>query len=569
MEQREKEKLLQFYCNNQMKSLKELSIGVLKHLGRNGECDLDEFFSIANFELFKAVESYEPNNQWGATFRTYLSTILIRKFQTEIDSRTRQKRNNGIPLIYLDEQISGLDDIAMIDTLAGDANVENQVIGNLSDKVNLYLESLSPKQKMLAKYIMEGYSIGEAASIMKISKAEVDNMLKYMRSYERKRYFDDVVVVTKGEQEMKNLVTSEKSKTTKYKVDELVRKISDKTINLEHPLQRSSGQWDNNTKSNLISDILQDNPILPIILAEQSIDGDTQIFNLDGKQRCTTIKEFMEDAFKISKNVTRPVIRYRTTIKDRDGNVVVNEKGCAQKEWKEFDISNKKYSQLPLELQNKFKEYSFDVTLYIQCSDEDIAYHIQRYNQGKPMNIVQKGFTHLSEEFAREIKAIAAMPLFQDSGISFKQYNNGSVNRVIIESVMAINFLDNWKKSPEEISKYLSKNAKMAMFEEVEDSINRLQSVVTDESRELFDLKNTFIWLTLFAKFKKLGVDDALFNDFLIAFNEELQYKSINGETYASIDDGKNTKDKSVLTKKISHLELLLNDYLFNDKLAC
>lgn len=571
MEEKEKEKLLHFYCDNEMHNLKEVSIGVLKRLGRNGDNDLDEFFSIANLELFKAIKSYNPDNEWGASFNTFLSGNLIRKFQTEITKRTRQKRFNGTPLISLDEQKSGLDEIALIDTIASNLNVENEIIGETSDNVNEYLKTLSPKQKQLAEYIMDGYTIGEATNLMHLSKTDVDNMLKFMRSYEKRKVFDGNIVISdntiKGEKAMK--VTGEKSKTTKYSVDELYRKISNKTINLEHPLQRASGQWDNKTKSNLISDLIQDNPIPSLILAEQIIDGNSIKFNLDGKQRCTTVKEYIEDAFKISKNVTRSIITYQHISKDKNGHAILNEKGYPVMENVEFDISNKKFSQLPPELQDKIKEYNFDITLYLNCSDEDIAYHIQRYNQGKPMNIVQKGFTYLGEDFAREIKAIASMPLFQDSSFTFKQFNNGSINRVIIESVMAINFLDDWKKSPEEISMYLNKNATMEMFESIEDSINRLQDIVTDETIVLFDMKNTFIWLTLFERFKTFKIDDCHFNDFLISFINELQYKKINGNTYVSIDDGKNTKDKSVLIAKINHLEMLLKDFLFGqDDLA-
>ena len=564
MNRREEDELLHFYCDNEMYNLKELSKGVLRRLGRDINSDLDEFYSIANLELYKAIKSYKTDNEWGATFKTYLSGILIRKFQTEITKAKRKKRFDGTSLIYLDDKLSGLDDVNIVDTIASDVNVEKEVLGELSDKVVKYLNMLSPNQRVLAEHIMDGYSISEAAILEGFTKTEVDNMLKFMRCYEKRKVFENNVLIstnTEGERVMVN-TTNEKSKTTKYSVEELYRKINDKTINLEHPLQRSSGQWDNKTKSNLISDLMQDNPIPPLILAEQIIDGMAIKFNLDGKQRCTTVKEFIEDAFKISKNVTRPIIRYQRVSKDKDGNVILNEKNYPKMEWVKFDITNKKFSQLPVELQNKIKEYNFDITLYLNCSDEDIAYHIQRYNQGKPMNIAQKGLTYLGEDFAREIKAISSMPLFQDSGFTFKQFNNGSVNRVIIESVMAINFLDDWKKSPEEMALYLNKNAKMSMFEEVEDSLNRLQEVITDDTCSLFDLKNSFIWLTLFSIFKKYKVDDRLFNDFLISFVEELQYKKINEETYISIDNGKNTKDKSVLTKKINHLKLLLEDFL-------
>lgn len=569
MEQIEKERVLHFYCDNQMRQLKLLSDGVLKRLGRDGENDKDEYYSIANMELFKAVETYDPDNIWGATFKTFLSTNLLNKFRTEMTSRTRKKRFNGVPLVYLDEKVSGLDEITIKDTLSSDIDIENQIIGGISDEVEKYLNSLSPKQRQLAEYVMDGYSIGEAALLMNLSKPKVDNMLKLMRRYEKRGYFNNVVIqVTKGESNMGKTTTSESYKDAKYSVDELYRKISNGIINLDHPLQRSSGQWDNKTKSNLISDILQGNPIPPLILAEQISQDDVQIiFNLDGKQRCTTTIEFLMDSFRISKNVTQPIITYQVSKKDKDGKLIFNEKGYPIFELVEFDISNKKFSQLPIELQNKFKDYNYNATLYLHCSDDEISYHIQRYNQGKGMNIAQKSFTHLGEDYARMVKAITNMPLFQDSGFTCAQYNNGSINRVIIETVMATYFLNDWKKSPEEIAIFLNKNATMEMFENVEDDINRIYKVINKRTAEKFDLKNTFLWLTLFARFKKYNVDDKYFNDFLMAFDDGLEFKKVGENTYYTIDTGKNTKDKSVLVSKLEHLEILLYDYLVDNKI--
>ncbi|MCQ4991631.1 hypothetical protein NE599_22050, partial [[Clostridium] symbiosum] len=69
-------------------------------------------------------------------------------------------------------------------------------------------------------------------------------------------------------------------------------------------------------------------------------------------------------------------------------------------EKQEFDIRGKKYSELPEELQDRFKEYNFEIVQYLNCSSEDIAYHIARYNEGKLMTVSQKGLTRLGEKFA-------------------------------------------------------------------------------------------------------------------------------------------------------------------------
>ena len=572
MKNEDKNKLLRFYYDNDSAELKKIIVGVLKKLGQSNANDLDEFYSIANYECWRAIERYEVDNEWGATFKTYLSGILIKKFITEINKRNKRKKLNDKDIISLDADTNGLEDVALIDTIPSNERLEDEAISKLSNNVNIYLNSLSSKQRALAELIMDGYSLNDAREKLNISKTDLDNMLKFMRCYERKRIFEygeKGESVKKGEKSlMKNQTTMEKSKNTRYSVGELTKKMNNKTINFNHALQRNAGQWSNKQKSDLISDILQGNPIPALIFAEQIIDGTCITFDLDGKQRCTTVKEYVDDIFKISKNVSRNIISYQSAVRDSDGKIVVNEKGYPVFEWIEYDISNKKYSQLPDELQDKIKDYNFDVTLYLNCSNEDIAYHIQRYNQGKAMNSVQKGITYLGEDFAREVRAITGLPFFQDYGFTFKQFNNGTFNRIVVESVMAINFLDDWKKSPEEIAMFLNKNAKFSMFEDIEDSITRLQEIITPPVEDLFDAKNTFLWLTLFDRFKKLNLKDEQFIKFLEAFDKELKYRKINGNTFISIDEGKNTKDKSVLIKKINHLELLMRNFFYNETAA-
>ena len=234
-----------------------------------------------------------------------------------------------------------------------------------------------------------------------------------------------------------------------------------------------------------MSDILQGNPIPALVFAEQIINGISIIWNLDGKQRSTNAKEFSEDKFKISKNVRRGIIQYQAIIKDENGEIIPDENGFPQAEWREFDIRNKRFSQLPVELQEKFMDYCFDVTLYLNCSNEDIAYHMERYNEGKQMVSSQKGIIKLGENYARMIKGISAMPFFKENGFNYTQSKNGTIDRVCIESVMATEFLDDWKKTPEEMAEFLKQNATEEHFDNLEDTVERLEKVVTSDIAEI------------------------------------------------------------------------------------
>ena len=562
---------LHYYADNNMMNLKNLVTKVLFSMGRGSQNDFDDFYSIANEELWKAVESYNPNNEQGAKFETYFSVILKRKFNTEFASRTRIKRGGNYEIVSLEDNIKGLENLSVIDTISSKENVEFEIVNDDFTKIQNYYKVLSKKEKKIADLLMDGYSLKDIQKRLNLSKKELENHLKSMRSYEKKVLLDSNNVVRGGNKfmEKNSFGTMEKAKTTSYSVERIINKMKKRTINFEHPLQRYAGQWSNKMKSDLISDILQSNPIPGLIFAEQVINGCSIIFDLDGKQRCTTVKEFKEDAFKISKNTSRRFIRYQHYVKTKNGEQVFDDNGFPVVRWETFDIANKKYSQLPDELKELFNSYSFDVTLYLNCSDEDVAYHIQRYNQGKPMNGMQKGITKLGEDFARKVKEISALPFFRDNGFTFKQEINGTFERVVIESVMLINFTNEWKKTPEEIATYVDNNASFEMFEDVEDSIIRLQEIVTDKSSILFNAKNTFLWLALFDRFKKLKFDDVLFNDFLECFINEMQYEKINGVTYINIDEGKNTKDKQLLIRKLEHLGLLMDLYFQSNIRQC
>lgn len=362
--------------------------------------------------------------------------------------------------------------------------------------------------------------------------------------------------------------TFETNKTEKYSVASIIKKMDNCVIRFDHVAQRESDQWNSKMKSNLISDILQGNPLPALVLAEQVINGVSIIWNLDGKQRCTNVYAYVNDGFKVAKSVERNIIKYQAICRDENGKPITKD-GVPTFEWKEFDIINKKYSQLPEELQDRINDYCFDATLYLNCTSDDITYHIARYNAGKPMNQSQKGIVKLGEDFATSVKGISKLPFFTDCGnFSFKEDRNGTINRVVAETVMAINFIDDWKKNQEDMCVYLNKNANIDMFDDLEDEINRLTDIVEENHDCLFNSKGSFIWFTVFDYAIKNGIDDDTFASFMTEFVNSLHSTKIHGITFDELDGNRSTRDKSVVVKKINHLKSLLFNYIGKDLAA-
>ena len=437
-----------------------------------------------------------------------------------------------------------------------------EIQDEMSEGMVRYLKSLTKNELMIANRIMEGYTISDLPELLHMSTKQVDRIINNMKGFEKRcliNYWDDDC---KEENTMVS-TTMEKSKSNKMSIASIKKKMENQTLRFNHPLQRESEMWTNVMRGNLVSDILQNNPIPALTFAEQIINGIAVTWDLDGKQRCTNACSYVNNEFKVSKNVRRGIISYQAIVKDDEGNVVCDKNGFPTTEYKEFDIRNKFFKDLPEELQDRFLDYNFEITLYLQCTSEDIAYHIARYNDGKPMNTQQKGIINLGEEFAMTVKSISAMPFFKELGnYTVREGKNGTINRVVVESVMAANFLDDWKKDQGELCTFLKENATAETFENFEDMVDRLANVAHDEALEMFNAKNSFLWFGLFGRFVNLGEPDKRFIEFMAEFSQSLHSKQIDGESFDDLMSNKSTKDKNVVIARIDKLTALMNEYL-------
>ena len=582
------EQILNDYYKNGGEKLHKLVNQIInKKYGGTADKDMDEFYSVAN-DVFADIVLHNRYNSSKGDFDDFLYGALCLAIIDEFKKQNRDKRitkievidENGnlkkisVPNVYLESAVDGYDNLTIGDTIKSDYNLEDETFRGLSESDNEnireYISTLTPTQKKIAELIGEGLSKNEIIKKIRISESAYSNNLKAMRHFEKVRILKSSIKSEEDELMMSVVTqTMENCKTDKISIASIIKKIDKHTIRFDHPLQRDSEQWTPAMKGNLVSDILQGNRLHPLIFAEQIINGVAIIWDLDGKQRCTNAYSFVNNGYKISKNIRRWNIKYQTTEKDENGNEILDENGFPIAKNEEFDIRGKKFLDLPEELQEKFLDYTFNYDQYLNCSEEDIGYHIERYNDGKPMNKAQKGITKIGTEFAEMVKSISNMSFFRDrGGYKVSEFNNGTINRVVVESVMAANYFDDWKKDLEDQCKYIKDNATTDTFDNFEDMVNRLEKVVTDEVADMFDSKDSFLYFGLFAKFVDTGLDDKKFIEFMAEFSRSLHSKVVNGITYDELCINKKTgkaygtKDKYVVTPKMEILETLMNDFL-------
>ncbi|EHF03996.1 hypothetical protein HMPREF1020_04046 [Clostridium sp. 7_3_54FAA] len=473
------DKILDGYYKDNAQKLRAIVDKLLRDFGGISQKDYDDFYSLANAVFAGALKQYDA----ARDFDGFLYSCLSNRIKTEITRRNRIKRRTDMTAISIDTPIGGESGATIGDTLQSEFDITKEIDRETGlfrdDKVVRYLDRIPVRTRQILEMKMESIPASDIKKILKLSDKD------YERSYRQARFFDYTSILFQDTGRVSNLEevtvmqkstqTLEKSKPDKLCIASINKKIERHTIRFDHPLQRESEQWSPAMKGNLISDILQGNPIPPLVFAEQVANGLAIIWDLDGKQRCTTAYSFSKDAFKITKNIRRWLIAYQTSVKGKDGTEIFDKSGFPVYEKQEFDIRGKKYSELPEELQDRFKEYNFEIVQYLNCSSEDIAYHIARYNEGKPMTVSQKGLTRLGEKFATMVKSISGMPFFRDyGGYKVSEGGNGTVNRVVVESVMAANFLEHWKKKQEDMCEFIKDNATAEDFDSFEDLVERI-----------------------------------------------------------------------------------------------
>ena len=347
----------------------------------------------------------------------------------------------------------------------------------------------------------------------------------------------------------------DKTKKDTYMVKTLLNMFKRKQLNKNHPLQRKADQWTDEAKSGLVATVIKGEDVDSIKICEQILSSTEFILWLiDGLQRLTVLESYRNNAFKIGKSLEMPYVYYQKENEDGEMETI------------KYDLRGRYFDDLPEELQDAFDSYAIDVVKHLDCSDEEVAYHIGRYNRQTSMNTNQKNILPMYK-VAGFIKKISDNNVFFEECGSYTEIEirKGVVDRVVSESIMTMFHLDNWNKG-KAMSKFLNENATQKEFEIFESELDRLSKIIDKKTTgKLFNSKNSFIWFAAFHKFTRYGVDDSKFKDFLIAFQNDLHSKTFeeyDNDSFDTYENNKSTKDKKVVLAKLDILDKLMREYL-------
>lgn len=348
-----------------------------------------------------------------------------------------------------------------------------------------------------------------------------------------------------------------------FSLDMYLKQLRAETIRTDQECQRLSGQWKPGMVGELIATVLTDNYIPPIILGEETVNGITRQWIIDGLQRSTSLSLFRYANTRISKSIDEYTVTYQRKILDENGNPERDSENQIIYESVDYDIRNKTYEQLPEELKDKFDSYQIETVIHQNCDTTEISKLVRKFNNHTAMNTAQKAFTY-ADTFASEIRKITGNRFFLDVyTCSRNDRKNGTMERVIGETALLCNYPELYRKDTKMNFKALNENANLSDFDKLDKLLTRLAASVeiTEETRTLFNSKHAHIFITVFKAFTESGHKDEDFGKFLTWFVNGGCGMEIDGRTWETWDANKATRDTNVVHGKIDYLVALFGKY--------
>lgn len=295
-----------------------------------------------------------------------------------------------------------------------------------------------------------------------------------------------------------------------WSAKQLSSMVKNGKINFDHIIQRSY-VWERARKSTLIESMILGYPI-PAVFAKRIDDGSNKrgsniYFIMDGKQRLSTVKEFLNDEFALSK---LPSVTYFDTESDKEI---------------EIDISGMKFSELPEGLKDYLNTVTFNVTYFDNLTKEEERELFKRLNNGKPLST--KARTLASAKDIKGLLDIGSHKLFEEMLTEKAKANKNQVT-IVMKAWTMLN------KNIEDIS-FASKEFN-PMIEETEISdgekleLSKVFDFIVNVHDELVENKEKDVAKKLFTETHLVSlvpyiknamdsnVNEAMFGEFLINF---------------------------------------------------
>lgn len=191
------------------------------------------------------------------------------------------------------------------------------------------------------------------------------------------------------------------------------------TLKFDLPIQRASGQWSLLQKSLLVHSILADYPIPALYLVRYK-DNETTYQALDGKQRCTSIFEFIHGEYAL--HASTP-------------NVTI--------EGTEYELANKLFEELSEDLKDLINGFRFTIYALENATDEEIEEAFARLNASVPLTLIQKARTEMGTDLARWTREMTQLPFFQHAiPLTLAQARRESELEILLQSMLLMDAKD-------------------------------------------------------------------------------------------------------------------------------
>ncbi|MBM6750199.1 DUF262 domain-containing protein [Mediterraneibacter glycyrrhizinilyticus] len=261
-------------------------------------------------------------------------------------------------------------------------------------------------------------------------------------------------------------------KTTLPQGVRVLAKWRDKnTLRFDLPIQRASGQWNLLQKSLLIHSMLADYPIPPLYLVKRNEGDSNSIYQaLDGKQRCTSIFEFIGGEYSL--HASTPPVTIEGT---------------------KYELANTKFEELSDECKDLILGYRFTIYVLEDATDEEIEEVFARLNASTPLTLIQKSRTEMGTELAEWTRKVSQCNFLQH-GISLTtaQARRESDLEILLQSMLLTDAKDsnyNYKAiSMREVMKYCKEirgNYADSRREEITSTLDYLSEAFTEKHKFL------------------------------------------------------------------------------------
>lgn len=322
-----------------------------------------------------------------------------------------------------------------------------------------------------------------------------------------------------------------------YTIKKINESIESGNIVFNHPMQRKPGQWDNEQQSLLVHSVLA-NFAIPQAYALQQFAGDFDSFSvLDGKQRFTTLYDYMNDGFELSEDTPSVNIQKR--------KVVIDENGQRKQEStvEEYEIAGKYFSELDTKLQDKLKEKVLSVIVLVDCTDEEIEDQFYRLNNGTALTKDQKTRVLLGDELSAFVDKVEESDFFRErtrkSYFTSLQRKRGEIQTCILQTLMLVmdypfkNFNNDATMEFAEWFRINHKKSDLEYCEELFDKLN-MAVQVSDKPNKL--MKKTTIPILAYhvQTIDELGVSLKRYGEwireFMDSYTPDCEYASYCGQ---------------------------------------